>query len=269
MAVVGDIYNALDSFCPFEVHEPWDNVGLLVGEKESEVRRAAVVLDITPDAVKKAHEAGAQLIVSHHPVIFHPIKNLGAHDPVYLLAKYGMNALCAHTNLDCADGGVNDVLAQCLGLENVRKIPSPSADTMLLRAGELKDALSPKNFAELVSQRLCCHVRYCDGGRSIKRVALCGGAGGEFFSDALAFGCEALVSGDVSHHEFLGAELLSLPPVILRRKTRLSKHFSNILPELLTQWSSLLSPSSRRPILYDIFSLEFYLCRLTDLHCIF
>ena len=205
MAVVGDIYKALDSFCPFEVHEPWDNVGLLVGEKESEVRRAAVVLDITPDAVKKAHEAGAQLIVSHHPVIFHPIKNLGAHDPVYLLAKYGMNALCAHTNLDCADGGVNDVLAQCLGLENVRKIPSPSADTMLLRAGELKDALSPKNFAELVSQRLCCHVRYCDGGRSIKRVALCGGAGGEFFSDALTFGCEALVSGDVSHHEFLGA----------------------------------------------------------------
>ena len=62
MAVVGDIYNALDSFCPFEVHEPWDNVGLLVGEKESEVRRAAVVLDITPDAVKKAHEAGACLL---------------------------------------------------------------------------------------------------------------------------------------------------------------------------------------------------------------
>ena len=63
MAVVGDIYNALDSFCPFEVHEPWDNVGLLVGEKETEVSRAAVVLDITPDAVERAHEAGAQLIV--------------------------------------------------------------------------------------------------------------------------------------------------------------------------------------------------------------
>ena len=116
-----------------------------------------------------------------------------------------MNAICAHTNLYCADGGVNDVLAQCLGLEDVRKIPSPNAGTMLLRAGELKEELSPKRFAELVSQRLCCHVRYCDGGRSIKRVALCGGAGGEFFSDALAFGCEALVSGDVAHHEFLGA----------------------------------------------------------------
>ena len=116
-----------------------------------------------------------------------------------------MNAICAHTNLDCADGGVNDVLAQCLELENVRKIPSPNAGTMLLRAGELKEELSPKRFAELVSQRLCCHVRYCDGGRIIKRVALCGGAGGEFFSDALAFGCEALVSGDVAHHEFLGA----------------------------------------------------------------
>ena len=178
MAVVGDIYNALDAFCPFDVHEQWDNVGLLVGESSAQVTRAAVVLDITPDAVERAHEAGAQLIISHHPVIFHPIKNLGAHDPVYLLAKYGMSAICAHTNLDCADGGVNDVLAQCLGLENVRKIPSPNAGTMLLRAGELREELSPKQFAELVSQRLCCHVRYCDGGRSIKRVALCGGAGG-------------------------------------------------------------------------------------------
>ena len=112
MAVVGDIYNALDAFCPFDVHEQWDNVGLLVGESSAQVTRAAVVLDITPDAVERAHEVGAQLIISHHPVIFHPIKNLGAHDPVYLLAKYGMNAICAHTNLDCADGGVNDVLAQ-------------------------------------------------------------------------------------------------------------------------------------------------------------
>ena len=85
MAVVGDIYNALDAFCPFDVHEQWDNVGLLVGESSAQVTRATVVLDITPDAVERAHEAGAQLIISHHPVIFHPIKNLGAHDPVYLL----------------------------------------------------------------------------------------------------------------------------------------------------------------------------------------
>ena len=68
MAVVGDIYNALDASCPFDVHEQWDNVGLLVGESSAQVTRAAVVLDITPDAVERAHEAGAQLIISHHPV---------------------------------------------------------------------------------------------------------------------------------------------------------------------------------------------------------
>lgn len=77
MAVVGDIYNALDAFCPFDVHEQWDNVGLLVGESSAQVTRATVVLDITPDAVERAHEAGAQLIISHHPVIFHPIKISG------------------------------------------------------------------------------------------------------------------------------------------------------------------------------------------------
>lgn len=228
MAVVGDIYNALDAFCPFDVHEQWDNVGLLVGESSAQVTKAAVVLDITPDAVERAHEAGAQLIISHHPVIFHPIKNLGAHDPVYLLAKYGMNAICAHTNLDCADGGVNDVLAQCLGLENVRKIPSPNAGTMLLRAGELKEELSPKRFAELVSQRLCCHVRYCDGGRSIKRVALCGGAGGEFSpmrSRSAARRLSPATLPTMNSWVRPPAELLLLPPGISRPKSGSQNNF--------------------------------------------
>lgn len=134
-----------------------------------------------------------------------------------------MNAICAHTNLDCADGGVNDVLAQCLGLENVRKIPSPNAGTMLLRAGELKEELSPKRFAELVSQRLCCHVRYCDGGRIIKRVALCGGAGGEFSPMRSRSAARRLSPAMLRTTNFWvrpPAESLLLPPGISRPKIR-------------------------------------------------
>ena len=205
MTTVGSIFDALNEFCPFEIHEPWDNVGLLVGERDTAVKKAAVVLDITADAVEAAHGAGAQLVVSHHPVIFNSLKKLDSRDPVYLLAKYGMSAVCAHTNLDCAEGGVNDVLARVLGLSDVEKIPSSECAEPLLRAGRLQSPMSPEELAKLVSDKLSCHVRFSSGARNISRVALCGGAGGEFFADAAAAGCEALVTGDAAHHEFLGA----------------------------------------------------------------
>lgn len=205
MADVGKIFDALNVFCPFEVHEPWDNVGLLVGERAAEVKKAAVVLDITADAVKQAHALGAQLIVSHHPVIFNAIKRLEPSDPVYLLASFNMNAVCAHTNLDCADGGVNDVLARLLELEKVQKVHSDEAETPILRMGELEKELSPEAFAHYVGEKLGCHVRFAGSGRKIKRVLLCGGAGGEFFADAAAESCEAIVTGEIKHHEFLGA----------------------------------------------------------------
>lgn len=205
MTDVGKIFDTLNVFCPFNVHEPWDNVGLLVGERDAKVKKAAVVLDITADAVRRAHALGAQLIVSHHPVIFNAIKFLEPSDPVYLLASFNMNAVCAHTNLDCADGGVNDVLAGLLELENVKKVLSDESQTPILRMGELKNELSPEAFARYVGEKLGCHVRFADGCRNIKRVMLCGGAGGEFFTDAAAEGCEALVTGEIKHHEFLSA----------------------------------------------------------------
>lgn len=111
MAVVGDIYNALDAFCPFDVHEQWDNVGLLVGESSAQVTRAAVVLDITPDAVERAHEAGAQLIISHHPVIFHPIKKSRGARPCIFVGKIRherylrpyKSRLCGRRRQRCSD----------------------------------------------------------------------------------------------------------------------------------------------------------------------
>lgn len=213
MTDVGKIFDALNVFCPFEVHEPWDNVGILVGERAAEVRKAAVVLDITADAVKQAHVLGAQIVVSHHPVIFNAIKALEPSDPVYLLASFNMNAVCAHTNLDCADGGVNDVLARCLELENVEKVLSNEAQTPILRTGELKSELSTEAFARYVVEKLGCHVRFADGKRIIKKVMLCGGAGGEFFADAAAYGCEALVTGEIKHHEFLAASACGVTAV--------------------------------------------------------
>ena len=210
MVTVGDIYDALNEFCPFERHEPWDNAGLLVGSRTQAVKKAAAVLDITAAAVEQAHAENAQLIVSHHPVIFHPLKNVKPDNPVYLLAKYGISAICAHTCLDCAQGGVNDVLAQLLSLSDVGVILSEQAQTPLLRAGNTQKQMSPEQFAREVSKRLGCHVCFADGGSDIRRAAVCGGAGGEFFADAGKAGCQALVTGEAAHHEFIEAAAMGI-----------------------------------------------------------
>ncbi len=214
MVTVGKVYDVLNGFCPFEQHEPWDNAGLLVGNRDFKVSRIAVALDITADAVEQAHQQGAELIVSHHPVIFHPLKNVEPDNPVYLLAKYGISAICAHTCLDCANGGVNDILAQKLGLSDVSVIPSSQALTPLLRAGEVSDGMFSKDFAKLVSDKLCCHVLFADGGTQIKKVAVCGGAGGEFLADARNAGCQAFVTGEAKHHELLEAKSLGITLVV-------------------------------------------------------
>lgn len=119
MAVVGDILHELEAWAPPALAEPWDNVGLLVGGAEEPVERALVALDITPAVCAEAVDKGANLVVSHHPVIFHPLKAVrtaGVSAPAWTLARLGVSAICMHTNLDIAPGGVNDALLEMLGL---------------------------------------------------------------------------------------------------------------------------------------------------------
>ncbi len=119
MTTVGKIYQALDRMAPFKTQEKWDNSGLLAGDAAASVARALVVLDITPASIQEAVRQQAQLIISHHPVIFQPLKRLERGSVVYELVQSGLSAICAHTNLDKAAGGVNDCLARALGLGQV------------------------------------------------------------------------------------------------------------------------------------------------------
>ena len=120
MASVKDIYSAVDRLAPFETQMDFDNAGFLVGRGEKEVSALLVALDITKEVVEEAVELGCQLIVSHHPVIFHPVKALTDEsvtgEILLALAEQGVAAICAHTNLDAAQAGVNDCLAQTLEL---------------------------------------------------------------------------------------------------------------------------------------------------------
>lgn len=200
---VKNIYDFIDSVAPFEKQCEWDNSGLLIGNPCREISKIGVVLDITAEAVKYAAERGIELIVSHHPVIFRPVKSFLEGDVSYMLAANGISAICAHTSLDCANGGVNDVLAETLGFKN--PIPlAESGETAMIRKVVI-DETEADALAMLVADRLSTGVQLADCGKTIDTVALCGGAGGDFIHAVAESGCDAYITGEAKHHEFLAA----------------------------------------------------------------
>lgn len=194
MAKVKDFYSYLNSIAPFETQEDWDNSGMLVGDMNAEVKKAAVVLDITHEEIKKAKAIGADLIISHHPVIFNPIKSVTKGSVPYELVASSINALCCHTPLDIADGGTNDSLAKLLGI-NVTH-----ADDPILRLGTVEPTTA-QELAGKIANTLNTKVRYADAGKTIKKIAICTGAGCSLIEAAGEI--DAFITGDASHHNFL------------------------------------------------------------------
>lgn len=194
MAKVKDFYGYLNSIAPFESQEDWDNSGMLVGDMNAEVKKAAVVLDITHEEIKKAKAIGADLIISHHPVIFNPIKSVTKGSVPYELVASSINALCCHTPLDIADGGTNDSLAELLGINVTR------ADDPILRLGTVEPTTA-QELAGKIANTLNTKVRYADAGKTIKKIAICTGAGCSLIEAAGEI--DAFITGDASHHNFL------------------------------------------------------------------
>lgn len=194
MAKVKDFYDFLNSIAPFETQEDWDNSGMLVGDMDAEVKKVAVVLDITHEEIKKAKAIGADLIISHHPVIFNPIKSVTSGSVPYELVASSINALCCHTPLDIADGGTNDSLAELLGIEVTR------TENPILRLGTVEPTTA-ENLAGKIAKTLNTKVRYADAGRKIEKIAICTGAGCSLIEAAGEI--DAFITGDASHHNFL------------------------------------------------------------------
>ena len=197
MMKISEIFAFLQEKAPFETAEAWDNSGLLVGSPDAETAAVVVTLDITDDVVDTALIGEAKLIVSHHPVIFSPLRTLTTDSIPYRLAREGIAVLCVHTNLDKAADGVNDCLAKQLGLQNVRV----AADGMS-RLGELPQAVTAAAFAEFVADTLKTAVRVRTGENTVRTVALCGGAGADLVLPLLDE-ADAALTGEVKHHEWL------------------------------------------------------------------
>lgn len=220
MAKVKEIYAYLDSLAPFSLQMSFDNAGFLVGHGNSDVDGIMVALDITDQVIQEAWEANCQLIVSHHPIIFHPARSITDGDPtgrcLLTLAEYHIAAICAHTNLDAVAGGVNDALAQRLGLSNVQQLHQDGVDALgrpygIGRAGEVSGFTDAHSFAAFVKETLNANgLRLEDAGRPVHKVAVGGGACGDMLEDAAALGCDTFVTADVKYNAFLDARAMGI-----------------------------------------------------------
>ena len=214
MTTVREIESFLYGWAPRELAESWDNVGLLVGDPEATVERVLVALDITPQVAEEALERGCQLIVAHHPVMncaWHPVQTVRADDrqgrTLTALLRGGVASICMHTNLDAAEGGVNDILAEKLGLTQ----PEMLTEEKIGRIGTLKCEIPLVEFTHSVIELLGCNgLRYVDAGRPVHRVAVGGGACGCYIPQAIAAGCDTFVTSDLKYNDFLDTEGLNL-----------------------------------------------------------
>lgn len=194
MTTVQQLYEAMQRIAPLELAESWDNPGLLV-DCAGEVTRVLVTLDITPEVVAEAAAKHCEAIVAHHPVIFDPLKKLGPQDVPFQLVRAGISAICMHTNLDAAPGGVNDVLADLLRIENRRDFADNCG-----RIGTLNVPTTAQQLAETCSRMLHTHSKFVEADHPVEKLAEVSGAGGSYLQQAIDEGADCLVTGEAAHH---------------------------------------------------------------------
>lgn len=224
-----DIIKEFEKYCDPDLAESWDHVGLQIGNPDKQVTRVMTTLDVRPEVVEEAVERQADFIFAHHPVMFHPAKDLdirNSQNAMYAkILNNGITVYAAHTNLDSVNGGMNDWLADQLKLENTVPLVDNDIDPItgrpqgMGRIGQLAKPMSVREFANY-----CLEVFNIPGlrliakkndPRKIRRVAVLGGSGGQFYRDALAKHADAYVTGDVSYHvahDMLASGLVVVDP---------------------------------------------------------
>ena len=209
---VRDVVKVIEEFAPLGIQESWDNSGLCIGSPDAPVSSVLLGLDCTPELVEEAVSCGADMIVTHHPLIFSGLKKISPDDQVgeavIKAIRAGISIYAAHTNADKVLAGVSGAMASRLGLENVTILEEDGEGTGLGVVGDLPEPLTAAEAAALVKERFGLKAmrssRPVEG--RISRVAMCGGSGGSLIPAARMSGAQLYISGDISYHNFFTPE---------------------------------------------------------------
>ena len=209
---VKDIIAVIEEFAPLSLQEGWDNSGLCIGSPEDTVTSVLLGLDCTPELVDEAVACGADMIVTHHPLIFSGLKKISSDnkvgEAVIKAIKAGISIYAAHTSADKVIAGVSGAMASKLGMENVRILDEDGEGTGLGVVGDLPHPLTSDEAVALVKERF--GLKFMKASRPldgiISRVAVCGGSGGSLIGAAMKSGAQLYISGDISYHNFFTAD---------------------------------------------------------------
>ena len=209
---VRDIIQVIESFAPLSIQEKWDNSGLCIGSQDAEVTSVLIGLDCTPELVDEAIECGADMIVTHHPLIFSGLKKINSEDPVgetvVKAIRAGIAVYAAHTNADKVIEGVSGAMAARLSLTDVEVLDEDGEGTGLGAVGNLPEPMDATEAIAYVKERFGLKVMKASRPltEKISRVALCGGSGGSLIGAAKASGAQLYISGDISYHNFFTSD---------------------------------------------------------------
>ncbi len=216
---ISEITRCIENIAPLNIQESYDNCGLLIGNPNDEVHKILICLDVTEAVLDEAASEQCDLIISHHPMIFLGVKKINSNGLIYKAIQNNLAIYAAHTNLDSAHFGVSTILAEKLGLQNIQMLRKNPVDERFGfgAIGELTTPLSEVDFLDLVKK--VCNIPVLKHSvlrkKMIKTVALCGGAGSELISDAVALNADAYITADLKYHEFSAANTVKFMEITL------------------------------------------------------
>lgn len=258
---IKEVIEALERFAPLPLQEDWDNAGLQVGLTEAEVSGALLCLDVTEQVVDEAVSLGCNLIVSHHPLIFHKLSRITGDDyvqrSVMKAVAAGIVIVSMHTNMDNAKGGVNFKIAEKLGLADVRFMSAKTIDDTECGSGvigEWGEPVAADDFVLMLKRTFGVECVQCNQllRRGIRRVAICGGAGAFLIDEAIAAGADAFLTGEMHYHEFFGHEQQIQIAVIGHYQSEqfTSEIFKTIIEEQCSGVKCHITSICTNPIIY-------------------
>ncbi len=211
---LGKWIKIMEEIAPCNLAQDYDNVGLLIGT-EKEIKKVLVALDLSVPVAEEAIAEKVDLVLTHHPVFFHPVKRMLPDDPdtaaAYKLIRNGIGMYAAHTNLDACEGGVNDAIAESLGLEEISSLREDGIG----RIGVLKESIPFLSFITVCEAVFHTKVySYGAKERMVKTVGIVGGAGGDMISDAVDKKCDVFITGEMRHHEAVQAGFYNMPCIV-------------------------------------------------------